>query len=93
MDDIVEALGPGPRSARDGNASIEKGLPVKSNDQVLWERELAEYLSRHPELQHLPPPVFPRQSQAVYLFALTALVFVLVPVSAVAGWWIGLYLI
>jgi hypothetical protein len=70
-----------------------KGLAVKNFDHALWERELAEHLNQHPDLQHLPPPVFPQRSQFVYLLALTALVFVLVPVSAVAGWWIGLHLI
>ena len=66
---------------------------MKNFDQVLWERELAEHLSRHPELQHLPPPVFPQRSQAVYLVTLIALVFVAVPLGAIAGWWIGWYLI
>lgn len=66
---------------------------MKNFDQVLWERELAEHMSRHPELHHLPPPVFPQRSQVGYLLALTALVFVLVPVSAIAGWWIGVHLV
>ena len=62
---------------------------MKNFDHVLWERELAEHLSQHPDLQHLPPPVFPRKPSVAYLLVLTALVFVLVPVSAVAGWVIG----
>jgi hypothetical protein len=68
-------------------------MTVKNLDQVLWERELAERLSRHPELQHLPPPMFPQRSRVVYLLTLIALIFVTVPLSAIAGWWIGWYLI
>jgi hypothetical protein len=34
---------------------------VKSIDHALWERELAEYISLHPDLENLPPPVFPRR--------------------------------
>jgi hypothetical protein len=34
---------------------------VKSIDHSLWERELAEYISLHPDLENLPPPVFPRR--------------------------------
>lgn len=70
-----------------------KGLPVKNFDQVLWERELAEHPGRHPDLQHLPPPVFPQRSQFVYLLPIKTLIFVLVAVSALAGWLIGLHLI
>jgi len=33
----------------------------KSVDHTLWERELADYLSLHPDLENLPPPVFPRR--------------------------------
>jgi hypothetical protein len=40
---------------------IEKGRTVKSIDHSLWERELAEYISLHPDLENLPPPVFPRR--------------------------------
>jgi hypothetical protein len=42
-------------------SSIKKGRAVKSIDHALWERELAEYLSLHPDLEELPPPVFPRR--------------------------------
>ena len=66
---------------------------MKNFDHVLWERELAEHLNQHPDLQHLPPPVFPQRSQLGYLFPIKTLIFVLVPVSAVAGWLIGLHLI
>jgi hypothetical protein len=41
--------------------SIEKGRTVKSIDHALWDRELAEYMSLHPDLENLPPPVFPRR--------------------------------
>lgn len=34
---------------------------MKSIDHALWERELAEYISLHPDLENLPPPVFPRR--------------------------------
>jgi hypothetical protein len=34
---------------------------VTSIDHALWERELAEYISLHPDLENLPPPVFPRR--------------------------------
>jgi hypothetical protein len=76
---------------------------VKGIDAVLWERELAEHLSRHPDLQHLPPPVFPRRRsrpsrwlrrfRVSSLLGLMAWVFVLISVTAVVGWWIGWYLI
>ena len=32
-------------------SSIKKGRTVKSIDHALWERELAEYLSLHPDLE------------------------------------------
>jgi hypothetical protein len=41
--------------------TIEKGRTVKSIDHALWERELAEYMSLHPDLENLPPPAFPRR--------------------------------
>jgi hypothetical protein len=41
--------------------SIEKGRTVKSIGHALWEQELAEYMSLHPDLDNLPPPVFPRR--------------------------------
>jgi hypothetical protein len=76
---------------------------VKGIDAVLWERELAEHLSRHPELQHLPPPVFPRRRSRLSrwlgrfrvssLLGLMAWVFMLISVAAIVGWWIGWYLI
>jgi hypothetical protein len=73
---------------------------VKNVDAVLWERELAEHLSRHPELQHLPPPAFPRRrsrlSRRLRLNNLPELmtwVFVLLCVTAAVGWLIGWYLI
>jgi hypothetical protein len=76
---------------------------VKGIDAVLWERELAEHMNRQPDLQHLPPPVFPRRRSRLsrrlrqlrrnsLLVAMTW-VFVLVAVTAVVGWWIGWYLI
>ena len=34
---------------------------MKSVDHALWERELAEYISLHPDLENLPPPTFPRR--------------------------------
>ncbi len=34
---------------------------MKGIDHALWERELAEYISLHPDLEHLPPPAFPRR--------------------------------
>ncbi len=34
---------------------------MKGIDHALWERELAEYISLHPDLEHLPPAVFPRR--------------------------------
>lgn len=34
---------------------------MKSVDHALWERELAEYISLHPDLESLPPPAFPRR--------------------------------
>jgi hypothetical protein len=40
---------------------IEKGRTMKSVDHALWERELAEYISLHPDLEDLPPPAFPRR--------------------------------
>jgi hypothetical protein len=40
---------------------MKKGRTVKSIDHALWERELAEYISLHPDLEDLPPPVFPRR--------------------------------
>jgi hypothetical protein len=40
---------------------IEKGRTVKSIDHALWERELAQYISLHPDLEDLPPPIFPRR--------------------------------
>ncbi|MGH3889800.1 MAG: hypothetical protein ACRDSZ_25095 [Pseudonocardiaceae bacterium] len=66
---------------------------MKNLDQVLWERELAEHMSRHPGLQHLPPPVFPRRSSVDYLLVLIVVVFVAVPLGAIAGWVIGWSLI
>jgi hypothetical protein len=39
---------------------------VKSFDHSLWERELAEYMSLHPDLENLPPPVFPRRWSRFY---------------------------
>ena len=66
---------------------------MKNLDQALWERELAEHLSQHPDLQHLPPPVLPRRSSVRYLLILIAVVFMAVPLSAIVGWWVGLYLI
>lgn len=66
---------------------------MRNIDQRLWARELAEHLRKHPDLQHLPPPVFPQQSEVGYLLALSALVFVLVPLAAMAGWEIGMHLI
>jgi hypothetical protein len=76
---------------------------VKGIDAVLWERELAEHLSRHPDLQHLPPPVFPRRRSRLSrrlrrlrlgnLGTLMTWAFVLVCVTAAVGWWIGWYLI
>jgi hypothetical protein len=41
--------------------SLEKGRTVKSIDHSLWERELADYISLHPDLENLPPPAFPRR--------------------------------
>jgi hypothetical protein len=38
-----------------------KGRTVKDIHLALWERELAEHLSWHPDLENLPPPVFPRR--------------------------------
>lgn len=77
-----------------------RGRTVKSIDAVLWERELAEHMSRHPDLQHLPPPVFPRRRSRFLrrlrpgnLLALVTWVFVLVCVTAAIGWLIGWYLI
>jgi hypothetical protein len=46
---------------RGDTVSIEKGRTVKSIDHALWEQELADYLSLHPDLEGLPPPVFPRR--------------------------------
>lgn len=66
---------------------------MKNLDQVLWERELAEHMSRHPDLQHLPPPVFPRRSSVGYLLALIAVVLMTALMSAIVGWWVGWYLI
>jgi hypothetical protein len=73
---------------------------VKGIDAVLWERELAEHLSRHPDLQHLPPPVFPRRRSRLSrrlrlgnLVTLMMWIFVLICVTAVVGWWIGWYLV
>ncbi len=71
---------------------------MKGMDAVLWERELAEHMSRHPDLQHLPPPAFPRRRRLQRLrvnslLAIMMWVFVLISVTAVAGWWIGWYLI
>lgn len=40
---------------------VEKGRTVENIDHALWERELAAYLSLHPDLEDLPPPVFPRR--------------------------------
>ncbi|HEV7830102.1 MAG TPA: hypothetical protein VGP04_14890 [Pseudonocardiaceae bacterium] len=42
-------------------ASIEKGRTVKGIDHSLWEHEIAEYISLHPDLEDLPPPKFPRR--------------------------------
>ncbi|MGH3550622.1 MAG: hypothetical protein ACRDQU_21385 [Pseudonocardiaceae bacterium] len=39
---------------------------MKSFDHALWERELAEYLNLHPDLDDLPPPVFPRRWSRIY---------------------------
>jgi hypothetical protein len=36
---------------------------MKSFDHALWDRELAEYISLHPDLEDLPPPTFPRRSR------------------------------
>ncbi|MFN2479260.1 MAG: hypothetical protein ABR615_08830 [Pseudonocardiaceae bacterium] len=36
---------------------------MKSFDHALWDRELAEYISLHPDLENLPPPAFPRRSR------------------------------
>ena len=66
---------------------------MKTSDKVLWERELAEHLCLHPDLRHLPPPVFPRWSRTRYPLTALTLVFVTVLTSAITGWWIGLYLI
>jgi hypothetical protein len=66
---------------------------VKNNDHALWEHELAEHMRRHPDLQHLPPPVFPRPSRVVSLLPIKTLMFVLIAVSAIVGWLIGLHLI
>ncbi|HKR50937.1 MAG TPA: hypothetical protein VJT72_15400 [Pseudonocardiaceae bacterium] len=66
---------------------------MKNNDHVLWERELAEHMSRHPDLQHLPPPVFTRPSRGISLLPIKTLMFVLIAVSALVGWLIGLHLI
>ncbi|MGH3870900.1 MAG: hypothetical protein ACRDSR_05175 [Pseudonocardiaceae bacterium] len=66
---------------------------MKNYDQVLWERELAEHMSQHTDLRHLPPPVVPRRLSIRYLFVLLALILVTVFLSALAGWWIGWYLI
>lgn len=49
------------------NVSIEKGRTVMSIDHTLWERELAEYISLHPDLEDLPPPVFPRRRSRLAL--------------------------
>ena len=32
-----------------------------TSQRWLWERELAEHISWHPDLENLPPPVFPRR--------------------------------
>lgn len=34
---------------------------MKDIHLALWERELAEHLSWHPDLENLPPPAFPRR--------------------------------
>lgn len=34
---------------------------MKGIDHALWERELAEYISLHPDLENLPPAAFPRR--------------------------------
>lgn len=39
---------------------------MKSFDHTLWERELAEYMRLHPDLEDLPPPVFPRRWSRLY---------------------------
>jgi hypothetical protein len=36
---------------------------MKSFDHAMWDRELAEYISLHPDLENLPPPAFPRRSR------------------------------
>lgn len=36
---------------------------MKSFDHALWDHELAEYISLHPDLEDLPPPTFPRRSR------------------------------
>jgi hypothetical protein len=50
-----------PRSTFGDNPSIEKGRTVKGIDHSLWEHEIAEYISLHPDLEDLPPPKFPRR--------------------------------
>jgi hypothetical protein len=51
----------GLRLALSDNVRSRRGEAVKSVDHALWERELAEYLGLHPDLENLPPPVFPRR--------------------------------
>ncbi len=36
---------------------------MKGFDHALWDHELAEYISLHPDLENLPPPTFPRRSR------------------------------
>ena len=70
---------------------------MKSIDAVLWERELAEHISRHPDLQHLPPQVFPRRrsrlARRLRLDNMLMWIFVLTCVTAFTGWLIGWHLI
>jgi hypothetical protein len=42
---------------------IGKVGTMKGFDHALWDHELAEYLSLHPDLENLPPPAFPRRSR------------------------------
>lgn len=64
------------RHRRNAGARVAIGVPamhrsrrvgrVKSFDHSLWERELAEYMSLHPDLENLPPPVVPTRWSRFY---------------------------
>ncbi|MGH3936147.1 MAG: hypothetical protein ACRDS1_14420 [Pseudonocardiaceae bacterium] len=65
---------------------------MKRVDQMLWESELAEHMSRHPDLQNLPLPAFSRRSRVGYFLILVASFIVTVVFSAIIGWYVGWYL-